>query len=109
MRKPRCGLPDIYEHNIGRRKWTKTHLTWNFQLADPHTLQTTEFAFSLWAANSSLSFERKTVNPDIFISYRSGTHTYRVLQIHTRQYDGLRGKLCIGRRGFKDNDSDFIT
>ncbi|KYN09376.1 Matrix metalloproteinase-14 [Trachymyrmex cornetzi] len=76
MRKPRCGLPDIYEYNIGRRKWAKTHLTWNFQLADPQTLQTTEFAFSLWAANSSLSFERKTVNPDISISYRSGTHTY---------------------------------
>ncbi|KYN21101.1 Matrix metalloproteinase-16 [Trachymyrmex cornetzi] len=48
MRKPRCGLPDIYEYNIGRRKWAKTHLTWNFQLADPQTLQTTEFAFSLW-------------------------------------------------------------
>ncbi|KYN17330.1 Matrix metalloproteinase-16 [Trachymyrmex cornetzi] len=47
MRKPRCGLPGIYEHNIGRRKWAKTYLTWNFQLADPHTLQTTEFAFSL--------------------------------------------------------------
>ncbi|KYN21850.1 hypothetical protein ALC57_05770, partial [Trachymyrmex cornetzi] len=62
MRKSRGGLPDIYEHNISRRKWAKTHLTWNFQLADPHTLQTTEFAFSLWAANSSLSFERKTVN-----------------------------------------------
>ena len=35
MRKPRCGLPDIlhYEHNTGRRKWAKTHLTWNFHLA----------------------------------------------------------------------------
>ncbi|KYQ47230.1 hypothetical protein ALC60_13752 [Trachymyrmex zeteki] len=54
----------------------KIHLTWNFHLADAHTLQTTAFAFSLWATNSSLSFERKTLNPNILISYRSGTHTY---------------------------------
>jgi len=27
-----------------------------------------------------------------------------MLQIHTRQYDGLRGKLCMGRRGLIDND-----
>ena len=33
------------------------------------------FAFSLWAANSSL-FERKMLNPDILKSYRNGTHTY---------------------------------
>ncbi|KYN27850.1 Matrix metalloproteinase-16 [Trachymyrmex cornetzi] len=98
MRKPRCGLPDIYEYNIGRRKWAKTHLTWNFQLADPQTLQTTEFAFSLWAANSSLPFERKTVNPDILISYRSGTHTYadrrRNEEICTSSLDGPGGVLA---------------
>ncbi|KYN18243.1 Collagenase 3, partial [Trachymyrmex cornetzi] len=98
MRKPRCGLPDIYEYNIGRRKWAKTHLTWNFQLADSQTLQTTEFAFSLWAANSSLSFERKTVNPDILISYRSGTHTYadrrRNEEICTSSLDGPGGVLA---------------
>ncbi|KYN28558.1 Matrix metalloproteinase-14 [Trachymyrmex cornetzi] len=98
MRKPRCGLPDIYECNIGRRKWAKTHLTWNFQLADPQTLQTTEFAFSLWAANSSLSFERKTVNPDILIYYRSGTHTYtdrrRNEEICVSSLDGPGGVLA---------------
>ncbi|KYN11796.1 PREDICTED: matrix metalloproteinase-16-like [Trachymyrmex cornetzi] len=97
MRKPRCGRPDIYEYNIGRRKWAKTHLTWNFQLADPQTLQTTEFAFSLWAANSSLSFEHKTVNPDILIFYRSGTHTYadrrRNEEICTSSLDGPGGVL----------------
>ncbi|KYN14598.1 hypothetical protein ALC57_13190 [Trachymyrmex cornetzi] len=33
---------------------------------------------------------------------------YRVLQIHTRQYDGLRSKLCMAKRSLIDNDSDFI-
>ncbi|KAG5314391.1 MMP1 collagenase, partial [Acromyrmex insinuator] len=48
MRKPQCGLPDIlhHEHNTGRKKWAKIHLTWNFYLADVHTLKTTAFAFS---------------------------------------------------------------
>ncbi|XP_018368692.1 PREDICTED: matrix metalloproteinase-2-like [Trachymyrmex cornetzi] len=67
-------------------------------LADPHTLQTTEFAFSLWAANSSLSFERKTVNPDILISYRNGTHTYadrrRNEEICASSLDGPGGVLA---------------
>ncbi|KYN41684.1 Macrophage metalloelastase [Trachymyrmex septentrionalis] len=73
MHKPRCDLPDILHHeqNTGRRKWVKTHLTWNFHLADAD-LETTAFAFSLWAANSSLLFERKMLDPDILISYRSG-------------------------------------
>ena len=81
--------------NIGRKKWAKTHLTWNFHLADAHILKTTAFAFSLWAANSSLSFERKTLNPDILISYRSGTHTYadRKLneEICSSSFDGPGG------------------
>ncbi|KAG5347991.1 MMP14 protein, partial [Acromyrmex charruanus] len=100
MRKPRCGLPDIlhYEHNTGRKKWAKTHLTWNFHLADVHTLKTTAFAFSLWAANSSLSFQRKTLNPDILISYRSGTHTYadrkRNEEICSSSFDGPGGVLA---------------
>jgi len=78
--------------NIGRKKWAKTHLTWNFHLADAHILKTTAFAFSLWAANSSLSFERKTLNADILISYRSGTHTYadrkRNEEICSSSFDG---------------------
>ena len=49
MHKPRCSLPDILHHeqNTGRRKWAKTHLMWNFHLANAHTLKTTAFAFSL--------------------------------------------------------------
>ena len=44
MRKPRCGLRDILHHeqNTDRKKWAKTHLTWNFHLADAHTLKTTK-------------------------------------------------------------------
>jgi len=99
MREPRCGLPNIlhHEHNANRRKWAKTQLTWNFQLADAHILKTTAFAFSLWVANSSLSFERKTLNPDILISYHSGTHTYadrkRNEEICSASFDGPRGIL----------------
>ncbi|XP_011049290.1 PREDICTED: matrix metalloproteinase-24-like [Acromyrmex echinatior] len=97
MRKPRCGLPDSlhHEHNTDRKKWAKIHLTWNFHLADVHTLKTTAFAFSLWAANSSLSVQRKTLNPDILISYRSGTHTYadhkRNEEICSSSFDGSGG------------------
>ena len=58
-------------------------------------LKTTAFAFSLWAANSSLSFKRKTLNPDILISYRSGTHTYADRkcneEICCSSFDGLGG------------------
>ncbi|XP_018376525.1 PREDICTED: matrilysin-like [Trachymyrmex cornetzi] len=75
MRKPRCGLPDI-----------------------PHHEHNTAFAFSLWAANSSLTFERKILNPDILISYRSGTHTYvdhkRNAEICPSSFDGRGGVLA---------------
>ncbi|KAG5338558.1 MMP3 protein, partial [Acromyrmex heyeri] len=67
MRKPRCGLPDILHHeqNTGRKKWAKTHLTWNFHLTDVHTLKTTSFMSSEF-----VFIQRKTLNPDILISYR---------------------------------------
>ncbi|XP_018405251.1 PREDICTED: matrix metalloproteinase-24-like [Cyphomyrmex costatus] len=78
IRKPRCGLPDMphQEQNTATVKWKKTHLTWNFHLADANTLKLATYAFSIWAANTSLTFERKTLNPDILISYRGGIHTY---------------------------------
>jgi len=97
MRKPWCGLPDILHHeqNTGRKKWAKTHLTWNFHLADAQTLKTTVFAFSLWAAKS---FERKKLNPDILISYHSGTHTYadrkRNEEICSSLFEGPGGILA---------------
>ena len=63
-----------------------------------HILKTTAFAFSLWAANSSLTFQRKTLNPDILISYRSGTHTYadrkRSEEICSASFDGPGGVLA---------------
>ncbi|KYN45301.1 hypothetical protein ALC56_00246 [Trachymyrmex septentrionalis] len=92
MRKPRCGLPDIphHEQNTGKRKWTKTHLTWKFHLADAQTLKTTAFAFSLWAANLFLSFERKTLNPDILISYCSDTHTRTLIINVMKKFAPLR-------------------
>lgn len=80
MHKPRCGVPDVSEHETQRSKvkWPKTNLTWNFHLADKATLATTRSAFDIWKANSLLfaSFERNTWNPNILISWREGRHTY---------------------------------
>ena len=60
-------------------------------------LKTTAFAFSLWPANSSLSFQSKTLNPDILISYRSGIYTYanrkRSEEICSSSFDGPGGVL----------------
>ncbi|XP_011066560.1 PREDICTED: matrix metalloproteinase-14-like [Acromyrmex echinatior] len=48
--------------------------------------------------NSSLTFQRKTLNPDILISYRSGTHTYadrkRSEEICSASFDGPGGVLA---------------
>ncbi|KAL6416959.1 hypothetical protein ACFW04_014753 [Cataglyphis niger] len=56
MRKPRCGLADIPDRAYSpfSKKWPKTRLTWNFQVASEELLRTTEAAFALWAASSSL-------------------------------------------------------
>ncbi|KAG5311615.1 MMP2 collagenase, partial [Acromyrmex insinuator] len=57
MRKPQCGLLDIlhHEHNTGRKKWAKTHLTWNFHLADVHTLKTTIEQWHIYLTKKSAS------------------------------------------------------
>ncbi|KAL6416752.1 hypothetical protein ACFW04_013175 [Cataglyphis niger] len=78
MRKSRCGLADIPDRAYSpfSKKWPKTRLTWNFQVASEELLRTTEAAFALWAASSSLRFARDSLRPDILISYRTGAHTY---------------------------------
>ena len=77
MRKPRCGVKDITHHAFheNARKWPRTHLRWNFQLADAETLRMTKAAFDLWSQYSSLAFTRDAQHPDILISYRSRSHT----------------------------------
>ncbi|XP_029670042.1 matrix metalloproteinase-24-like [Formica exsecta] len=79
MRKPRCGLADIpgRAYSPIARKWPKTRLTWNFQVASEELLKTVEAAFALlWTVNLSLTFARDPLHPDILISYRTGAHTY---------------------------------
>ncbi|GAB1865881.1 Matrix metalloproteinase-2-like [Camponotus japonicus] len=76
MRRPRCGVADIHAYSPLTRKWPKTHLTWNFRLASRDTLRTTQTAFALWSEQSSLTFSRDTLRPDILISYQSGRHAY---------------------------------
>ncbi|KAL6268258.1 hypothetical protein P5V15_001373 [Pogonomyrmex californicus] len=66
MRKPRCGVKDISSDlDKSPGKWAKTHLAWNFHLASESVLRVTEVAFEMWVANSSLTFERDSMNPDI--------------------------------------------
>ncbi|EZA51574.1 Neutrophil collagenase [Ooceraea biroi] len=77
MAKPRCGVTDAPSRRLGVAplRWPRLNLTWNFQLADRTTLRTTETAFAIWAANSSLTFSRDTNEPDIIIAFREGRHT----------------------------------
>ncbi|KYM96909.1 Matrix metalloproteinase-14 [Cyphomyrmex costatus] len=90
-----------HEQNTDTVKWKKTHLTWNFHLADANTLKLATYAFSIWAANTSLTFERKTLNPDILISYCGGIHTYidsrRKETICSGLFDGPGGVLAHTR------------
>ncbi|KAL6258162.1 hypothetical protein P5V15_010117 [Pogonomyrmex californicus] len=78
MRKPRCGVRDISNSALDKfpRKWTKTRLAWTFHLASESVLRVTEIAFEMWAANSSLTFERDSMNPDIVLSFQEGFHTF---------------------------------
>ncbi|XP_039306918.1 matrix metalloproteinase-2 isoform X1 [Solenopsis invicta] len=99
MRRPRCGNRDIphYKQNRQTPKWTKTHLTWNFQFADKLTLTMAEQAFSLWVAKTPLTFERKILGPDIMISYEASRHTMSDLfnaQICREVFDGKGGVVA---------------
>ncbi|XP_011251056.2 matrix metalloproteinase-24 [Camponotus floridanus] len=76
MRRPRCGVANIHAYSPLTRKWPRTHLTWNFKLANRDTLRTTQSAFALWSEQSSLTFSRDPLRPDILISYQSGAHAY---------------------------------
>ncbi|EFN71910.1 Interstitial collagenase [Camponotus floridanus] len=76
MRRPRCGAADIHAYSPLTRKWPRTHLTWNFKLANRDTLRTTQSAFALWSEQSSLMFSRDLLRLDILISYQSGAHAY---------------------------------
>ncbi|XP_071650747.1 interstitial collagenase-like [Temnothorax longispinosus] len=83
MGKPRCGVEDISECTFAplSDKWLRKHLKWNFHLANEIILKTARAAFDLWAANSSLTFERDSLNPDILISFREGRH----VMLYSRQ------------------------
>src|SRR5580765_5496731 len=110
MRKGRCGVRDIPNQAISGRKWPRTHLTWNFQLANKHLLQIAETAFALWTANSSLTFERNTLHPDILISYRDGAHTFadqKNGEICPEQFDGA-GRV-LAHAYFPTGSSNYVS
>ncbi|KAL6262010.1 hypothetical protein P5V15_007099 [Pogonomyrmex californicus] len=100
MRKLRCGVRDISNFALDKfpRKWAKTHLTWNFHLASESVLQITKITFEMWAANSSLTFERDSMNPNTVLSFQEGFHTfvdsrYRDSRICPSLLDGLGNVL----------------
>ncbi|XP_070155185.1 interstitial collagenase-like [Polyergus mexicanus] len=112
MRKPRCGLADIPDRAYSpiARKWPKTRLAWNFQMASEEISRTAETAFALWAANSSLTFARDPLHPDILISYRTGAHTYanrRNVGICPAAFDGPGGALA--HAFFPSRTTDFTS
>jgi matrix metalloproteinase-24 (membrane-inserted) len=111
MRKPRCGFRDISnrETRTNLAVWPKTHLTWDFFLADENELKTARAAFDLWSQNSALTFERSTRNPDIIISWRRLNHANTNMEINgpncSDKFDGPGGVLAHaslpnGRSGF---------
>ncbi|XP_070163517.1 interstitial collagenase-like [Polyergus mexicanus] len=112
MRKSRCGLADIPDRVYSpiARKWLKTHLMWNFQIASEELSRTAEAAFALWAVNSSLTFARDPLRPDILISYRTGAHTYancRNIGICPATFDGPGGALA--HAFFPSGMTDFAS
>jgi hypothetical protein len=82
MGRPRCGFPDtIAEFATTGRRWPRNDLTYGFQnftadLSQGQIIQALEQAFSLWSAETPLSFTRIAVssNPDIVIRFVTGDH-----------------------------------
>jgi peptidoglycan hydrolase-like protein with peptidoglycan-binding domain len=82
MGKPRCGFPDISaEFATTGRRWPHNNLTYGFQnftadLSQDQIIQALEQAFSLWSAETPLTFTRiaATSNPDIVIRFVTGDH-----------------------------------
>ncbi|XP_070167794.1 stromelysin-2-like [Polyergus mexicanus] len=112
MRKSRCGLADIPDRAYSpiARKWPKTHITWNFQVASEELSRTAEAAIALWAVNSSLTFGRDPLRPDILISYRTGAHTYanrRNIGICPATFDGPEEALA--HAFFPSGMTDFTS
>ncbi|XP_029674440.1 matrix metalloproteinase-20-like [Formica exsecta] len=112
IRKSRCGLADIpyRAYSPIARKWPKSRLTWNFQVASEELSRTAEAAFALWAANSSLTFARDPLRPDILISYRTGAHTYanrRNVGVCPATFDGPGGALA--HAFFPSGATDFAS
>jgi hypothetical protein len=112
MHKPRCGVEDISERTFAplSNKWPRKHLKWNFHLANDRILNTARAAFDLWAANSSLTFERDSLNPNILISFREGRHTLlnsRRNEMCSGSFDGPNG--VVSHAFFPTGEPNFVS
>ncbi|XP_024890238.1 collagenase 3-like, partial [Temnothorax curvispinosus] len=112
MGKPRCGVEDISERTFAplSDKWPRKHLKWNFHLANDIILKTTRAAFDLWAANSSLMFERDSLNPDILISFREGRHAMLYSRRNEPCSSAFRGpNKDVAHAFFPTGDPNFVS
>ncbi|XP_024882776.1 matrix metalloproteinase-2-like [Temnothorax curvispinosus] len=112
MGKPRCGVEDISERTFAplSDKWPRKHLKWNFHLANDIILKTTRAAFDLWAANSSLTFERDSLNPDILISFREGRHAMLYSRRNEPCSSAFRGPNGdVAHAFFPTGDPNFVS
>ncbi|XP_014482175.1 PREDICTED: collagenase 3-like [Dinoponera quadriceps] len=111
MREPRCGLLDLSDQTDRSRNniWPKKHLTWDFHFADEETMKVMQAAFDLWAPNSSLSFKRISLNPDILLSYREGFHINidkKITDMCPSPLDEPGGVLA--HASFPNGDEDYV-
>ncbi|XP_077200325.1 matrix metalloproteinase-18-like [Paroedura picta] len=93
MNQPRCGVPDVQEHQAGARKWEKKALTYrinNFtpDLPKSKVVQIIQKAFKVWSDVTPLTFRRVSEPADIEIWFAYGAHG------DNKPFDGRGGILA---------------
>ncbi|KAK4875043.1 hypothetical protein RN001_011465 [Aquatica leii] len=83
MKKPRCGVPDIItsknKYNIASEPFKKKHITYKFGTYSPKLNNDAvdadvKLALEMWAVNSSLTFSKVDIDPDILLDFMPRSH-----------------------------------